>query len=143
MDEVAGTQVNARRQHLNLRITDRTTTRKGDCFLGGKKTTRAGGCKSNDAYGEGGEGTSNYAEITFVAEWSDANAYQITFDEAGGSDVSDLSYNISSTTTLPSTTRNGNTFAGRKPDTKEGHWKTGRNDSPKTRARRQQGKETL
>ena len=142
-DEDGGTPVNDMEYNINSTSTLPITSRNGYAFLGWKPTTSAGGWNSNDVYGEGSEVTGKYADITLVAQWSDPIDYQITFDEAGGSDVSDISYNITSTTTLPSTTRNGYTFAGWKPETNEGNWDTGRNYSANTSVSGQYGNVTL
>ena len=142
-DEDGGTPVNDMEYNINSTSTLPITSRNGYAFLGWKPTTSAGGWNSNDIYGEGSEVTGKYADITLVAQWSEPITYQITFDEAGGSDVSDISYNITSTTTLPSTTRNGYTFAGWKPETNEGNWDTGRNYSANTSVSGQYGNVTL
>ena len=142
-DEDGGTPVNDMEYNINSTSTLPITSRNGYAFLGWKPTTSAGGWNSNDIYGEGSEVTGKYADITLVAQWSDPIDYQITFDEAGGSNVSDISYNITSTTTLPSTTRNGYTFAGWKPETNEGNWDTGRNYSANTSVSGQYGNVTL
>ena len=142
-DEDGGTPVNDMEYNINSTSTLPITSRNGYAFLGWKPTTSAGGWNSNDVYGEGSEVTGKYADITLVAQWSDPIDYQITFDEAGGSEVSDISYNITSTTTLPSTTRNGYTFAGWKPETNEGNWDTGRNYSANTSVSGQYGNVTL
>ena len=142
-DEDGGTPVNDMEYNINSTSTLPITSRNGYAFLGWKPETSAGGWNSNDIYGEGSEVTGKYADITLVAQWSDPIDYQITFDEAGGSDVSDISYNITSTTTLPSTTRNGYTFAGWKPETNEGNWDTGRNYSANTSVSGQYGNVTL
>ncbi len=142
-DEDGGTPVNDMEYNINSTSTLPITSRNGYAFLGWKPTTSAGGWNSNDIYGEGSEVTGKYADITLVAQWSEPIDYQITFDEAGGSDVSDISYNITSTTTLPSTTRNGYTFAGWKPETNEGNWDTGRNYSANTSVSGQYGNVTL
>jgi len=67
--------------------------------------------------------TTNNATVNLYAAWT-ANKYNITFDEAGGSAVSDIkNYTAESTNKLPSTTKAGHTFAGWKPSADSGNWK--------------------
>ena len=57
----------------------------------------------------------------YTANWSPIS-YTVTFDEAGGDAISDLPYNIESTSALGSTSRNGYTFTGWKVTTPAGNW---------------------
>ena len=63
-------------------------------------------------------------EQTLYAHWT-LNSYTITYDSDGGSKPSNLSYNITSTNTLPSSSKSGYTFVGWKPKTSVGNWNSG------------------
>lgn len=60
--------------------------------------------------------------VVFQAQW-DLASYKITFDENGGSTVSDISYTIEdSTAAFPQPTKTGYTFAGWKVTSNDGNW---------------------
>ena len=59
--------------------------------------------------------------IKLFAQWS-IESYTITFNENNGSNVQDITYNINSTATLPTSTRTGYTFMGWLPATATASW---------------------
>ncbi len=58
---------------------------------------------------------------TYTAHWS-TDAYTLTLDANGGTAVENIDYNIESTDTLPTVTRNGHYFRGWLVTTADGSW---------------------
>lgn len=64
---------------------------------------------------------SNGGTATITANYSPVS-YTINFNEDGGATVNNISYNITSTSTLPSTTKAGYTFGGWRVTSQSGNW---------------------
>ncbi len=88
--------------------------------------------------------TSN-RDITLYAIWTKVTVseYTITFDENGGSAVSDITYTTNDTKTLPSTSKTGYTFQGWKPKVTSGSWSSGQVYSAGTSVKGKTGSVTL
>lgn len=67
---------------------------------------------NNNVYGANTSSHAIYADTTFTAQWT-AIQYTISFEENGGTNVSNITANVNSTVTLPTTsTKSGYTFNG-------------------------------
>lgn len=64
---------------------------------------------------------SNGGTATITANYSPVS-YTINFNEDGGTSVNNISYNITSISTLPSTTKTGYTFGGWRVTSQSGNW---------------------
>ena len=81
--------------------------------------------------------------VTFYAHWS-ANRYTVTFDEDGGSSVSDISnYTIESTISFPSTTKAGYDFVNWQVTRADGNWTNGATFNANTTTTDKYGNVTL
>ncbi len=98
-----------------------TSTRNGYTFKGWKPSSNVGNWSSSSTYAPNTSVKGKYGSVTLVAQWT-INSYTITFNTNGGLSVSAISYQITSSTLLPSTTRNGYTFKGWKPSSNVGNW---------------------
>ncbi len=85
----------------------------------------------------------NGASVTFTAQWA-ANKYKVTFDEAGGSSVSDIvDYTIESTISFPSTTKAGYDFVNWQVTRADGNWTNGATFNANTTTTDKYGNVTL
>ena len=98
-----------------------TTTRTGYTFANWKVTTAAGNWTSAATFNASESVSGKWGNATLTAQWT-PNSYTLVLAENGGSAVNDITYNIESTTTLPTITRTGYTFGGWKVTTAGGSW---------------------
>ena len=85
----------------------------------------------------------NGASVTFIAQWT-ADKYTITFDEVGGSEVSDIvDYTIESTISFPSTTKAGYDFVNWQVTRADGNWTNGASFNANTTTTDKYGNVTL
>ena len=100
-----------------------STSKTGYTFAGWKPTSSVGSWSNSATYASGTSLTGKWGTVTLKAQWT-KNSYTITYDAKGGAAVAQKSYDIESTDTLPSTTRDGYAFAGWKPASNSGSWST-------------------
>lgn len=120
-DEAGGDAISDLLYNIESTSTLGSTSRNGYTFTGWKVTTAGGSWVENTVLSATDTVTGKYGDVTLTAQWTPTN-YTVTFVSNGGSAVSDMTYTINSTNTLPTTSKDGYTFNGWKVTTAAGNW---------------------